>query len=112
MITHMISLFKPFNTVGWNDINSAAWLKKFDDYPWEFHPEKLKDHYRIELVQAFRRRQFFFDPFSEGIHPHEIAVMSTEELATIYHIPSASVQTPTLQRIQSATGEAPSNLPV
>ncbi len=111
MITHMISLFKPFNTEGWNDINSDGWLKRFDDYPWEFRAEKLKNHYRKELVQAFRRRQFFFDPFSYGIHPHEIAVMSTEELATIYHIPSRAVETPSLGRIQSATGEAPANLP-
>ncbi|MCX6790377.1 MAG: hypothetical protein NTV60_02500 [Candidatus Kaiserbacteria bacterium] len=112
MITHMISLFKPFNTEGWNDINSAAWLKNFDDYPWEFRAEKLKDRYRRELVQAFRRRQFFFDPFSYGISPEDIAVMSTEELATVYHIPSLAVETPSLGRVNSATGEAPANLPV
>ncbi|MFZ2167810.1 MAG: hypothetical protein WAV50_02985 [Minisyncoccia bacterium] len=111
MITHMIALFKPFNTEGWNDINSAGWLKRFDDYPWEFRPEKLKNHYRRELVQAFRRRQFFFEPFGFGISRDEIMVMSTEELATIYHIPSASIETPSLGRIQSATGEAPANLP-
>jgi hypothetical protein len=112
MITHMISLFKPFNTEEWNDINSEGWLKRFDDYPWEFRAEKLKDHYREELVQAFRRRQFFFDPFGYGIHPHEVPVMSTEEIATIYHIPSMATETPSLARIQSATGEAPANLPV
>jgi len=39
-------------------------------------------------------------------------VMSTEELATVYHIPSHAVETPTLSRIQSATGEAPINLPM
>ncbi|KKW42304.1 MAG: hypothetical protein UY91_C0005G0026, partial [Parcubacteria group bacterium GW2011_GWB1_55_9] len=78
MITHMIALFKPFNTEGGNDINSAAWLKRFDDYPWEFRAEKLKDHYRKELVQAYRRRQFFFEPFGFGISPDEIMVMSTE----------------------------------
>jgi hypothetical protein len=38
-------------------------------------------------------------------------VMSTEELATIYHIPSSAIGTPGLRRIQSATGEAPANLP-
>ncbi len=112
MITHMISLFKPFNTEGWNDINSSGWLKRFDDYPWEFGPAKLKEKYCEELVQAYRRRQFFFDPFSYGISPDETMVMSTEELATIYHIPSRAVETPSLGRIQSATAEAPANLPV
>lgn len=112
MITHMIGLFKPFNTEGWNDIKAAKWLMDFDDYPWEIGVEKLKDHYRKELVQAFRRRQFFFDPFSYGISRDDVMVMSTEELATIYHIPSAGIETPSLSRIQSATGEAPHNLPV
>jgi hypothetical protein len=112
MITHMISLFKPFNTEGWNDIKASGWMMQFDEYPWEIGVEKLKDHYRKNLVQAFRRRQFFFDPFSHGIPPEDIMVMSTEELATIYHIPSLAVETPSLQRIQSATGEAPVNLPI
>ncbi|MDP2655244.1 MAG: hypothetical protein Q8P17_01650 [bacterium] len=111
MITHMVSLFKPFNTVGWNDINSSDWLKRFDDYPWEIGVSKLKKHYSRKLVEAFRRRQFFHDPFSYGISKDEIMVMSTEEIATIFHIPSSSVGTPGLERIQSATGEAPSNLP-
>jgi hypothetical protein len=39
-------------------------------------------------------------------------VMSTEELATVYHIPSRSIETPGLTRIHSATGEAPANLPI
>ncbi|MDP1707251.1 MAG: hypothetical protein Q8L30_01740 [bacterium] len=111
MITHMISLFKPFNTAGWNDINSSDWLKRFDDYPWEIGAAKMKKHYSRKLVEAFRRRQYFHEPFSYGISKDEIMVMSTEEIATIFHIPSHSVETPGLGRIQSATGEAPSNLP-
>ncbi len=111
MITHMISLFKPFNTAGWNDINSSDWLKRFDDYPWEIGAAKMKKKYSRKLVEAFRRRQFFHEPFSYGIPKDEIMVMSTEEIATIFHIPSSSVGTPGLERVQSATGEAPPNLP-
>lgn len=111
IITHMIGLFKPFSTEGWNGINSSAWLKRFDDYPWELFAEKAKNHYRRELVEAFRRRQFFYDPFGHGIPANEAMVMSTEELATVFHIPSRAVETPGLGRIQSATGEAPPNLP-
>lgn len=112
IITHMIGLFKPFSSEGWNGINSSAWLKRFDDYPWEFGVEKLKNHYRHKLVNAYRRRQFFHDPFSYGVSRDDAMVMSTEELATIYHIPSRAVETPGLERIQSATGEAPANLPI
>ncbi|MHB8710460.1 MAG: hypothetical protein ACYC6X_02855 [Minisyncoccota bacterium] len=111
IITHMIGLFKPFSTEGWNGINSDAWLKRFDDYPWEPGVEKLKDHYRRKLVEAYRRRQFFYGPFSHGLFADETMVMSTEELATIFHIPSRSIEAPGLERIQSAMGEAPPNLP-
>ena len=58
------------------------------------------------MIEAYRRRQFFHEPFVA-----ETMVMSTEELATLYHIPSHAVETPSLGRIQSATGEAPVNLP-
>ena len=110
-INHMIGLFKPFSTEGWNGINSSAWLKRFDDYPWEIGAKKLKKLYARKLIEAFRRRQFFHDPFSYGIPKDEAMVMSTEEIATIFHIPSRSVDTPGLGRIQSATSEAPTNLP-
>lgn len=113
MIGHLIALFKPFTTEGWNGINSTKWLKTFDDYPWEIGAEKKKELYRREVVEAYRRRQFFYDPFFEGgLKMKDAMVMSTEELATVFHIPSLAVETPGLGRIQSATGEAPPNLPV
>ncbi len=113
-ITYLIALFKQFNSEGWNGIKPDSWMMRFDDYPWEtaFGIEKLKNHYRHKLVEAYRRRQFFYEPFSHGTPAYEAMVMSTEELATVYHIPSASVETPGLERIQSATGEAPANLPI
>jgi len=112
-VLHMISLFKPFSTEGWNGVNSAGtWMKTFDDYPWEIGINKLKDEYRRKMVEAYRRRQFFYEPFSFGLPKNDIMVMSTEELATLYHIPSSTVAAPGLTRIQSATGEAPINLPI
>lgn len=112
MITHTISLFKPFSSEGWNGIRAAAWMMRFDDYPWEIGVENMKNRYRRKMVEAFRRRQFFYDPVTYGLSPSETMVMSTEELATIFHIPSQSVQAPGLTRAQSATHEAPGNLPV
>ncbi|MFA7302533.1 MAG: hypothetical protein WC030_02175 [Candidatus Paceibacterota bacterium] len=111
-IAHMIALFKPFSTEGWNGINSAKWMKTFDDYPWEIGVEKRKNRFRRELVEAYRRRAYFYNPFFEGdIARSDVMVMSTEELATVFHIPSLSTQAPGLERTSSATGEAPANLP-
>jgi len=111
-VLHMIALFKPFSTEGWNGINSTAWMKSFNDYPWEIGVDKVKDSYRRKMVEAYRRRQFFYEPFSFGLPKDDIMVMSTEEIATLYHIPSSTAAAPGLGRIQSATGEAPVNLPV
>lgn len=113
LIPHLIALFKPFTTAGWNGIDSKGWLKSFNEFPWEFGLSKKLDHYRHEIVEAYRRRQFFYHPYFEGgISPNAAMVMSTEELATIFHVPSHSVETPGLARVQSATGEAPAGLPV
>lgn len=109
MISGMINLFKPFNAEGWNGIKATHFGIEFSDYPWEIGNEKRKDVFRHHVVEAFRRRQFYHEPFD---FKEDSMVMSTEELATIFHIPSSSVQTPGLRRIQSATGEAPGNLPL
>lgn len=112
-IGHLISLFKPFTSEGWNGINSSGWMKTFDDYPWEIGAERKKAHYRLELVEAYRRRQFFYNPFyAGGKKMKDAMVMSTEELATVFHIPSQGTPSPALDRVASATGEAPPNLPV
>lgn len=111
-VLQLMNVFKPFNTAEWNDIDSSAWMKKFDDYPWDITINKRKDRFRHQMIEAYRRRQFFHEPFSEGLSKDDIMVMSTEELATVFHIPSQAVTTPSLDRIQSATSEAPSNLPI
>lgn len=113
MVSHLISLFKPFSTEGWNGLNSVGWLKTFDDYPWEIGSEKRKDHYRRNLIEAYRRRQFFYNPFFKGgMHLKDVMVMSTEEIATVFHVPSRAIETPSLERVKSSTGEAPVNLPI
>ena len=112
IISHLIGLFKPFTNTGWNGINSTKWMKRFDDYPWEIGVVERKNQYRRKLVEAYRRRQFFYDPFfHDGLFGDETMILSTEELATVFHIPSQSVQAPGLERISSATSEAPTNLP-
>lgn len=107
VISGLIGIFKQFSSEGWNGFKPNGWMSIFDDYPWEFRIEKLKNKYRQWLIEAYRRRQFFHEPFIT-----DTMVMSTEEIATIYHIPSKAVETPSLERIQSATGEAPPNLPI
>jgi len=107
-ITGIIGLFKAFSSEGWNGLKATRWLIEYSDYPWEVGNTGRKLRRAKELVSAYRRRQYFHEPFPF----HDYMTMSTEELATLFHIPSHAVESPALPRIQSATGEAPVNLPV
>jgi hypothetical protein len=107
VITGMIALFKPFFSETWNGIKATHFGLEYSDYPWEFGNERRKDIFRHHVVEAYRRRQYFHEPFDMP----DPMVMSTEEIATIFHVPSATVATPGLRRIPSVTGEAPPNLP-
>ncbi len=107
-INGLVGIFKQFSSEGWNGFRPVHWMTEFDDYPWEFGIQKLKDKYITWMVEAYRRRQYYHEPFDTT---SSSMVMSTEELATIFHIPSSSVESPSLPRIQSSTSEAPVNLP-
>jgi len=53
-------------------------------------------------------RQRVLHPKSGGMHTK---IMTAEELATVFHLPGAVALTPTLNRVTSTRGDAPSNLP-
>ena len=106
MITFLINLWKPMSAENGNSLGLTRWLAIFNDYPWEDPGGHIKEHLKHQLVDAYRRRSYFHEPYKVMW-----ATMSSEELATIFHIPSASVTAPSLPRIQSSTSEAPSNLP-
>ena len=108
MVPAQLALFKPFNSESGNGLSPAAGKLSamFNDLPWEDRSGHHKHVVSHNAVQVYRRRAFFYDPYIGNW-----IVMSTEELATLFHIPSSAVSTPNLPRIQSATAGAPSNLP-
>jgi hypothetical protein len=65
-----------------------------------------------DLLHAYKLRSFFQWPYKH-YGPQKPFILTTEELATIFHFPSGMVsQTPTLQRVGSKKSEAPANLPI
>ena len=66
--------------------------------------------YAKYMIDAYRRRSFFYPPFRNW--KSRPFILTTEELATIYHIPGQVVTTPTFERIPSKKVEPPANLPV
>jgi hypothetical protein len=104
----LVNLFKPFNSEQLNgfELITTELSAVFNDWPWEDLSGKKKYKAMHHALENYRRRVYFHPPYIG-----HYMTLSTEELATLYHIPSSTVSTPSLARIQSRTGEAPSNLP-
>ena len=77
------------------------------NYPWQFMKIRKKIPLKLEMVDAYKNRGYFYNEFKT---PH--FVLNTEELATIFHLPGGVATTPAFDRIGSKKAEAPSNLPL
>lgn len=101
------NIFKVHISEQYNQIKPAAlWSEKFNDYPWEDiggHRQRGEMH---EALEAYRARSYFHPPYRGPW-----MIMSSETLATIYHVPTSTVKTATLPRIGSTTSAPPPNLP-
>lgn len=67
--------------------------------------KKAEANKRI-LFDAYRWRSYLAPPYTRPNY-----VLSSEEVATVWHLPGQVAKTPGLTRITSRRGEAPSNLP-
>jgi hypothetical protein len=92
--------FRQFNSLELNGFKSAKSTSV--DYPWQDWGGKKLAKMKKKMIEAYRDRKFTDEPF----------VLNTEELATIFHLPSSSVSAPTFGRVQSRRGDPPPNLPI
>jgi hypothetical protein len=107
----MLGSFKQFGASNLNGFSPTGWLTIFS-YPWEDRSGKKKELFKKLIVEEYKRRRFFFSPYRGKKFYGKPFVLSSEELATVYHLPGAVATTPTLERIPSKKSEAPPNLPV
>jgi hypothetical protein len=73
---------------------------------WKKRSETKRNKERQELLDAYKRRAYFYRP-----HKRPPFVLNAEELATIFHFPGGVATTPTFTRVDSRKGEAPANIP-
>lgn len=120
-ISAMIGAFRQYSSPASNGI-SLGWntdiADRTKDYVWLFgwlvFPKKIADRivtkYKISMLSAYKQRSVFQYPYKhKHITPY---VLTTEELATIFHFPGEVSQTPTFERISSTKATAPANLPI
>ncbi len=102
-------LFKQYNSSELNGFKSVRSVG-FDS-PWEDVDRVLGIHrlgrVRRRFFDSYRRRSYFYPPYKR-----KPFVLTVEELATIFHFPSAIAETPTLKRMESKKSEPPTNLPL
>ncbi|MFA6273036.1 MAG: hypothetical protein WC673_00890 [Candidatus Paceibacterota bacterium] len=104
-IPGLIGSFRQYSA---RDLNAIAFYDWTDyDYPWQDFRNMRKDYMKRKILAAYKERSFFHLPYKK-----KPFVLSSEELATIFHLPGKAVETPSLNRVVSRKAEAPANLPV
>jgi hypothetical protein len=93
------------------------------DQTWSDPTGKLLEKMKGRMLTYYKLRTCFYPPlllsfnFPKPIsyffpsNPPNVFVLSTEELATIYHFPGLVSESPSFKRIETKTAKPPSNLP-
>jgi hypothetical protein len=101
----MITAWRSFDDINRNMI-AVRWRTDFDWNWWQDPSGKRKWHLKEHELEHYKRR--YYESYN---HYDGTKVMTTEELATIFHFPGKVAATPSLARIPSKRSEPPSNLP-
>jgi len=114
-ITGLIGAFRQYSSKDLNGFK-LGWFTDLSDEQKDFLiwlPSRLKKalraHYERVLLDAYKRRSFFQIPYRYLWQ--KPFILTTEELATIFHLPGQVATTPTITRIVSKKAEPPPNLP-
>lgn len=107
-ITGLIGSTRQFNS---NELNGFK-LGSYTDvsYPFQDFRGKRVASMKKSFLDAYKLRSFFQQPYKNWWQ--KPFVLTTEELATIYHFPGEVTSTPSFTRIPSRKAEPPSNLPI
>ncbi len=115
-ISGLIGSVRQYTT---NDSNGfkLGWFTDHQDNPKDFFryffkKSGIKRRRKMEqrMLEAYKLRSFFQHPYR--YFKEEPYILTTEEIATIYHFPGQVAATPGLVRIPSKRAQAPANLPI
>ncbi|MEO5646207.1 MAG: hypothetical protein ABIO57_03885 [Candidatus Paceibacterota bacterium] len=92
------------------------------DFPWQDITGKRIIKLKQGILDAYKGRAYFYGAFDikkpekyftypekSGAKPF---ILSTEELATMFHLPGRVAETPSFTRIEATKAEPPANLPM
>ncbi|MCA9356480.1 MAG: hypothetical protein R3B64_02335 [Candidatus Paceibacterota bacterium] len=88
----------------WQDV--AGTLNRMKNRTLAYYKDRVAFHPPVENTIKIPIIDHFVPP-----RVPSIAVMNTEEIATLWHFPGRSVETPSIDRIETKTSKPPANLP-
>jgi hypothetical protein len=104
-VQQTIALFRPFASKELNEFE-FRWGSYFN-LDWFEDPFGLRTKIRKSVIlKAYRLRSLFHGPYKR-----KPFILSSEELATLFHPVGSVLQAPSVERIMSKKAEAPTNLP-
>jgi hypothetical protein len=101
----MNSIWRSYDDLNKNSIG-VKWRTDVD-WKWQDIGGHNVIKWKKDELNRYKRRAY--DNYTQA---DTSKIMTTEELATIFHFPGKVASTPTLSRIPSKRSEAPSNLPI
>ncbi len=79
----------------------------------------FKPTFSMEVFKGFKKaektlynKQVLYQRYRARSFPDKPFILTTEEMATVFHFPDVHVRTPTLPRIDAKKGEPPAGLPI
>ncbi len=99
--------FRQYGAVDLNNIKPDG--STSFDYPWQDFMDIRLNEKKRKILSGYKNRAYFRPAYPNDA---KYSIFSVEELATIFHFPGKVAHTPTMSRISSKKGEAPSNLPI
>ncbi len=119
-ISGVTGMIRQYNTTDFNAFKPSG-ATAFD-FPWQDVLGNRIIKKKKDILDDYKDRSFFYGGFSFDkitkyfTHPNKDGgkpfILSTEELATIFHLPGRVSETPTFARIESKKAEPPVNLPI
>jgi hypothetical protein len=102
----LLGSWKQYGAIGRNGFKPSGQMLSFK-YPWQDYRDVRKNIVKYKVLDAYKQRSFFYEPYRQ-----KHFILTTEELATIFHFPGSVASTPTFSRVASRKVKAPSNLPI
>ena len=81
-------------------------------FKWQDRGGKKLLAQKKKIIGEYQHRSFFIPEYIPYGARLKHFVMTTEELATIFHLPGNVARTPTMARVQAKKVEPPANLPI